>query len=95
DGLMLSCGLREAPGVIGRVRELVAGAGRDPAGFGFSARLHLRRGEFGPAVEAARRWRDAGVTHLSVGTMGLGLPGPDDHIELTLGWLRAWRKAEA
>jgi hypothetical protein len=31
-------------------------------------------------VDQARRWRDAGGTHVSVHTMGLGFATIDDHI---------------
>jgi hypothetical protein len=37
---------------------------------------------------AIERWRAAGATHLSINTMGAGLPSVDDHIA-ALGTLAA------
>ena len=33
-------------------------------------------------AEHATAWRDAGATHLSVNTMGVGLPTVDDHLRV-------------
>ena len=60
---------------------LVREAGRDPAAFGIEARMALAKV---PAAERAKEiaaWRAMrGITHLCVNTMGLGLPGPEEHV---------------
>jgi len=58
-----------------------AEAGRDPAAIGMGARIKQGAGETHDLVGDAERWRDAGATHLSVDTMGSGLPGLDAHID--------------
>ncbi|MGH7902697.1 MAG: LLM class F420-dependent oxidoreductase [Candidatus Dormibacteraceae bacterium] len=97
DGLMLNHGLLEAPGVIERVRGHLAEVGRDPSGFGFAGRMPLQagdaRGSLEGSLERARRWRAAGVTHLSIGTMGIGLESPDAHLDLALRFKEAWDAA--
>jgi probable F420-dependent oxidoreductase len=56
-------------------------AGREPSTIGMDARI--KQGPGGPAdlLRDAQLWRDAGATHLSVDTMGSGLPGLDAHLE--------------
>jgi probable F420-dependent oxidoreductase len=58
-----------------------AEAGRDPAAIGMDGRLRQGAGGTGDLVKDAERWRDAGATHLSVDTMGSGLPGLDAHLD--------------
>ena len=74
------------PGPVGqqtvdRLHGLVREAGRDPAAFGIEARMALAKV---PAEERAKEiaaWRAMrGITHLCVNTMGLGLPGPEEHV---------------
>ncbi len=68
--------LDEARGVVERA---AAAAGRDPAGLGMEGRASWR-GSPEKLAEHAATWRDAGATHLSVNTMGSGLPTVDDHL---------------
>jgi probable F420-dependent oxidoreductase len=67
---------------VDRIHGLVREAGRDPAAFGIEGRLALAQfpGEEGEKVMAAWR-RMRGITHLSINTMGLGLPGPEEHVK--------------
>ena len=67
--------------IIDRLHGLVRDAGRDPATFGIEGRVALAKL---PAAEWAKElaaWRAMrGITHLCVNTMGLGLPGPEEHV---------------
>jgi probable F420-dependent oxidoreductase len=56
-------------------------AGRDPTTIGMDARI--KQGAAGTAdlLRDAERWGNAGATHLSVDTMGAGLPGLDAHLD--------------
>jgi alkanesulfonate monooxygenase SsuD/methylene tetrahydromethanopterin reductase-like flavin-dependent oxidoreductase (luciferase family) len=58
-----------------------AEAGRDPAAIGMEPRVSWRDGDTDELLSNAGRWRDAGATHLSVDTMGSGLPGLDAHLD--------------
>ena len=66
---------------IDRLHGLVRQAGRDPAAFGIEGRVALAQV---PPTEWAKEmaaWRAMrGITHLCVNTMGLGLPGPEEHV---------------
>jgi probable F420-dependent oxidoreductase len=70
-------------------REAAAAAGRDPAGLGLDATIHLgNRGsqEWGALVEG---WKRLGVSHGTVRTMYSGFKTLDDHLEA----LRSFRAA--
>jgi probable F420-dependent oxidoreductase len=56
-------------------------AGRDPAAIGMEPRVSAGAGDADELIRSAQRWRDAGATHLSVDTMGAGLPGLDAHVD--------------
>jgi probable F420-dependent oxidoreductase len=58
-----------------------AEAGRDPGAIGMEPRVSWGAGGTGELVRSAQHWRDAGATHLSVDTMGSGLPGLDAHLD--------------
>jgi probable F420-dependent oxidoreductase len=58
-----------------------AKAGRDPAAIGMDGRVKQGAGGTDELVRDAQRWRDAGATHVSVDTMGFGLPGLDAHLD--------------
>ncbi len=68
--------LDEARGVV---EQAAREAGRDPARLGMEGRASWR-GSPEKLAEHAATWRDAGATHLSVNTMGSGLPTVDDHL---------------
>ena len=70
-----------AQDTVDRLLGLVREAGRDPTTFGIEGRVALAqvRPEERPKEMAA--WRAMrGITHLCVNTMGLGLPGPEEHV---------------
>jgi probable F420-dependent oxidoreductase len=58
-----------------------AQAGRDPAAIGMEPRVSWRAGDTDELIRNAGQWRDAGATHLSVDTMGSGLPGLEAHLD--------------
>jgi probable F420-dependent oxidoreductase len=62
------------------IREGAAEVGRDLSDFGFEGRLEYAAGDVDKLAERARRWRDAGASHLSVITMHADLDGVDAHI---------------
>jgi probable F420-dependent oxidoreductase len=73
---------------IDRLHGLVREVGRDPAAFGVEGRVALAQlppREWAKEMAAWRAMR--GITHLCVNTMGLGLPGPEEHVR-TLEWFK-------
>ncbi len=56
-------------------------AGRDPTALGMEGRISQGAGDTDDLVKHARRWRDAGATHVAVNTMGSGLSGVDAHLD--------------
>jgi alkanesulfonate monooxygenase SsuD/methylene tetrahydromethanopterin reductase-like flavin-dependent oxidoreductase (luciferase family) len=58
-----------------------AEAGRDPAAIGMEARVSWSAGGTEALMRNAEAWRGAGATHLSVDTMGSGLPALDAHLD--------------
>ena len=75
----LDAGALEA---VARVREYAREAGRDPESVGVEGRVRLSEH---PNPEdwqgVADIWAQAGASHLSINTMGVGLKGPEDHID--------------
>ena len=70
-------GLEQA---LGHIREGAAEAGRDLSTFEFEGRVEYATRDHDKMGEHARRWREAGASHLSVNTMHAGLEGVDAHI---------------
>lgn len=66
--------------IVGKLRDYLRSAGRDPAGFGIEGRIHFKDGtdSWRSGYDA---WETMGGTHLSVNTMGAGLPSPQSHID--------------
>jgi probable F420-dependent oxidoreductase len=66
---------------VGRLRQQLAKAGRDPGTFGIEGRIAFRDG--GPDVwrRQVEQWRSLGATHVGVDTMRAGLSGPPAHID--------------
>jgi probable F420-dependent oxidoreductase len=58
-----------------------AQAGRDPAVIGMEPRVSCSAGGTDELIRNAQQWREAGATHLSVDTMGSGLPGLEAHLD--------------
>jgi probable F420-dependent oxidoreductase len=56
-------------------------AGRDPTTIGMDGRVKQGAGGTDDLLRDAERWREAGATHVSVDTMGSGLPGLDAHLD--------------
>jgi probable F420-dependent oxidoreductase len=61
------------------VDRAAAEAGREASTLGMEGRVSWR-GDADRLADSARRWREAGATHLSVNTMGAGLRTVDDHL---------------
>jgi probable F420-dependent oxidoreductase len=61
------------------VAQSAAAAGRDPAAIGMEGRVSWK-GDPAQLADQASRWEQAGASHLSVNTMGAGLPTVDAHL---------------
>ncbi|MER5646364.1 LLM class F420-dependent oxidoreductase [Streptosporangium sp. NPDC002524] len=61
------------------VEEAAVQAGRDPSALGMEGRVSWT-GDADEVGDQARRWREAGATHLAVNTMKAGLGSVDDHL---------------
>ena len=62
------------------VAESARTAGRDPASIGMEGRVDWR-GDRDDVLRQIEGWRATGATHLSLNTMGAGLPTVDAHLE--------------
>jgi probable F420-dependent oxidoreductase len=69
------------PATMERMREWVAGAGRDWDSFGIEQRINGAAGTPDDWRAAADEWRELGATHLSIVTTGGGLSGASAHVE--------------
>jgi probable F420-dependent oxidoreductase len=69
------------PATIEKVRGWLREAGRDPSSFGIEGRLNAGSGTPDDWRQTVEEWRALGATHLSVGTAGGGLSGPDAHVQ--------------
>jgi probable F420-dependent oxidoreductase len=68
--------------LIEKLREHTVRAGRDPGSVGIEARISMR-GQTPDGWRAQLEgWRALGATHASANTMGLGLQGVSDHLEM-------------
>jgi probable F420-dependent oxidoreductase len=67
---------------IARVRRYTEEAGRDPSTLGMEGRISLAGMNPDEWVAQAQGWKDAGATHLSVGTGGGGLTSVREHIDV-------------
>ena len=61
------------------VAEAAGSAGRDPSTLGMEGRVGFGPGGAETVAQHARRWEEAGATHVAVNTMGAGLSGVDGH----------------
>ena len=84
DGWITLPSFRPGPAgqeTVDRIHGLVREAGRDPAAFGIEARMALTKVIAEERANEIAAWRAMrGITHLCVNTMGLGLPGPREHV---------------
>ena len=62
------------------VDDAARAAGRDPATIGMEGRANFTAAGVDAVVGEVEAWRNEGATHLSINTMGAGLPTVDDHL---------------
>ena len=90
DGWITLPSFRPGPAAqetVDRIHRLVREAGRDPAEFGVEARMALSQVLPEERAKVIAAWREMrGITHLCVNTMGLGLPGPEEHVRALEGF---------
>ncbi|MCT2399916.1 LLM class F420-dependent oxidoreductase [Novosphingobium mangrovi (ex Huang et al. 2023)] len=79
DGFIFADGAADAFEQLGKLDGYLREAGRDAAGFGKQCQM-LRAKTADQAIETAQRWRDAGGTHATINSMGLGFATGDEHI---------------
>ncbi len=83
DGWITLQSFRPGPAAqdtVDRLLGLVREAGRDPTTFGIEGRVALAQVPPEERAKELAAWRAMrGITHLCVNTMGLGLPGPEEH----------------
>ena len=84
DGWITLPSFRPGPAgqeTVDRLHARIKEAGRDPAAFGIEARMALATCPEAERAKEMAAWRAMrGITHLCVNTMGLGLPGPEEHV---------------
>ena len=81
DGWFILCSPEEYPGVKADIDAAATGAGRDPDEIGREAGVAVvgpREAEWQDRVQG---WRDAGLTHICLRTLGGGGLNADQHIE--------------
>src|SRR6266851_1557653 len=66
---------------LGVVRAAARQAGRDPGALGVEGRIEGGHKDVDRIAHHARKWSEAGASHLSVSTMYAGLESVDGHIE--------------
>lgn len=91
DGFIFADGAADAFVQLVRLRELLAQAGRSDDPFELRCNM-LRARTAADAGETARRWADAGGTHVSVTTMGMGFTTADQHLDYAAEALAAIRQ---
>jgi len=67
--------------MITQMHEHARAAGRDPGAIGIEGRVSFAQGDPDAWNRAAAAWAEAGASHLSFDTRGVGLKGADQHIE--------------
>ncbi len=73
----------EAPeAIVAQMREYAVAAGRDPDAIGIEGRVFLPNRTPDQWTEELARWRALGAGYMQLYTMGAGLSGPDQHIDL-------------
>lgn len=70
----------DAPPAVDLIRRTLQDMGRDPAAFPIEARLAYGEGNADNWDSQIRKWRDLGVTHISMNTMGHGFSTPAAHL---------------
>jgi probable F420-dependent oxidoreductase len=90
DGFIYAGNAEVAGRALEKTREFMRRGGRDVSSFGAELML-MDCGPDNPErwISEVRAWKEAGGTHLSLVTMGLGLPNPQAHIETFTSFKRA------
>jgi probable F420-dependent oxidoreductase len=80
DGFIFAGGTDDCLGGLDRVKHFLAENGRSTDGYGADF-VMLRAQNADEAMDSLKRWKDAGGTHASVVTMGLGFTETRQHID--------------
>ncbi len=89
DGFIYAGNAEVAGAALEETREFMRRAGRDVSGFGSELMLMDVGGDDPDRwVSEVRAWKEAGGTHLSLVTMGLGLADPRTHIDTMTSFKR-------
>ena len=80
DGFIFGGGIDHCIDAWKQLRDRVGGRGRSVEDFGGDC-VVLTRGDVGKITTKVDAWREAGGTHFSVVTMGLGLDSAEAHID--------------
>ena len=72
----------EAAPALAKLDKYLAENGRTRQDIGIEARLHLRHGSLDMLLERMQAWADAGASHISFNTMGVGLSAPEQHLHV-------------
>jgi alkanesulfonate monooxygenase SsuD/methylene tetrahydromethanopterin reductase-like flavin-dependent oxidoreductase (luciferase family) len=86
---MVNAPIDRATAALEQMRGYLEEAGRDPDDFGIDARVSLGKG-VEVAVEQGRRWRELGISHLTVNPLGAGLGWPWGHVDAIRRFKAAW-----
>ncbi len=92
DGFIFADGAGDAFTQVETLKTYLAEEGRPLDGFVLHNNM-LKPKDPAAVAETALRWRDAGGTHVSVNTMGMGLTTADAHIDYAKRAYEALRKA--
>ena len=66
--------------LMGDFREYCREYGRNPDQIGLEGCYHIARSEQDQWIDKIEAWRAIGATHISIGTMGDGLKGVNQHL---------------
>ena len=91
DGWFPSVELQAVEAVVARLHQYIREEGRDPSEVGMEGSVSIGDGSPETWIQQALAWRNAGATHLSVSTTGVGFSSPDQHIDA----LRRFKEASA
>jgi probable F420-dependent oxidoreductase len=80
DGFIFAGDVEGSISGLARVKHHLAEAGRSAEGYGADF-VMLRATNVGDTVDSIKKWQDAGGTHASVVTMGMGLTSIEQHID--------------
>jgi alkanesulfonate monooxygenase SsuD/methylene tetrahydromethanopterin reductase-like flavin-dependent oxidoreductase (luciferase family) len=80
DGFIFVQGAEDVLAMAERLKGFLKEAGREEKGFGLHCNM-LRSKTPEAVVEMAKRWRDAGGSHVSVNTMGMGFTTTEQHTD--------------